>query len=416
MATATTMFATAALAIPWLAPELAGHYYHPRIIALTHTLTLGWITLTIMGATYQLLPVVLERAVWSERLAWWQLGVLVVGIVGLVAHFWIGQRSGMAWAAGLVGVGVIAYLLNVGVSLRDLDRVSFTAGCMVAGFGGLALTTAFGVGLAVDRVQPFLPSSFFGTLHAHYHLAVLGWVAPMIVGVAARVYPMFLLAREPAGWAVRLPAGGLALGAPALIAGLLLDASMLVAAGALAVSAALIGHATWVVRIARARRRPALDWGLGSVLTATGFLGLATAMGLGLALRITRGPRIALAYAVLGLGGWISLTIVGMMLRIVPFLVWYRVYAPRVGRERVPPLRDLGWPRLEGLAWAGLTGGFLALAAAAAAGTPGWIRASGGLVALGAVAFAGALARVLWHLASPWSLAPPAHPSGPAPA
>ena len=42
-------------------PALAGHYYHPRLLALTHAVTLGWITLAIMGASYQLVPVVFER-------------------------------------------------------------------------------------------------------------------------------------------------------------------------------------------------------------------------------------------------------------------------------------------------------------------------------------------------------------------
>ena len=36
-------------------------------------------------------------------------------------------------------------------------------------------------------------------------------------------------------------------------------------------------------------------------------------------------------YGVLALGPWASLTIVGMLLKIVAFLVWYRVYGPRAG-------------------------------------------------------------------------------------
>ena len=68
LAAATVAFLTAALGVVWLAPEMAGHYYHPHLVALTHVVTLGWITLTIMGATYQLVPIVLERTIWSERL------------------------------------------------------------------------------------------------------------------------------------------------------------------------------------------------------------------------------------------------------------------------------------------------------------------------------------------------------------
>src|SRR6266498_4867925 len=60
-------FVLAAVGVLWLAPEMAGHYYHPHIVALTHMVTLGWITLTIMGASYQLIPIVLERPIWSER-------------------------------------------------------------------------------------------------------------------------------------------------------------------------------------------------------------------------------------------------------------------------------------------------------------------------------------------------------------
>src|SRR5215510_16152886 len=87
LATAAAAFVLAALAVPWLAPALAGHYYQPRVLALTHTVTLGWITLTIMGASYQLVPVVLGRPIWSERMARWQLAVLAVAVAGMVAHF-----------------------------------------------------------------------------------------------------------------------------------------------------------------------------------------------------------------------------------------------------------------------------------------------------------------------------------------
>jgi hypothetical protein len=72
---AAAAFVAAMAALPWLAPELGGHYYHPRVLALTHAITLGWITMSILGASYQLIPIVLQRPLWSERLARWQLGV-----------------------------------------------------------------------------------------------------------------------------------------------------------------------------------------------------------------------------------------------------------------------------------------------------------------------------------------------------
>jgi hypothetical protein len=229
------------------------------------------------------------------------------------------------------------------------------------------------------------------------HLALLGWVLPMVIGVAARVYPMFLLAREPAGWPGRVQLWGLALGVPAVALGLPAG-RVLLAAGALAVAAAVLAHVVWVYAMVRGRRRPALDWGLRFVLTGALALVPAVGLGLALALDVLAGPRVALAYAALALGAWASLTIVGMMLKIVPFLVWYRAYGPRAGREPVPSLPELGWLAGERVAWALLTSGFAALAFALWLGEAAWIRAAGLLVSGGALAFAATLARVLHHL------------------
>lgn len=394
---AAVAFVAASLSVAWLAPELTGHYYHPRLLALTHTVTLGWVTLAIMGASYQLIPIVLEREIWSERLARWQLAILAVAVTGMVAHFQLGTWPGLAAAAGLLAIGIALHLLNVGMSLRGFTRWTFTARLVALAYGGLALTTVFGLALAANRVWPFLPGELFPTLHAHVHLALLGWVAPMIFAVAARVYPMFFLAPTPQRWHSFLQLWGLTTGVPLVVLGLLGVHGLLVA-GTLAVAAAAGAHVAWVCEMAWGRKRPGLDWGLRFVLTATVFLAPAVVLGVALATDRLAGPRVALAYAVVMLGGWISLTIVGMMLKIVPFLVWYRAFSPRAGREPVPTLAQLSWPRAEGLAYVLLTGGVVLLAATVLVGEAAGIRAAGVLLALGSLAFAAALARVLGYL------------------
>ena len=395
---AATAFVLAALALPGLGAELAGHYYHPRVLALTHVVALGWITLAIFGASYQLVPVVVERPLWSERVARWQLAAVVAGIAGMVGHFWLGRWEGLAWAAALVGAAALAHALNIAMSLRALARWSFTARGLALGLGGLVLTVAFGFVLALSHGRDIFPGGPLSGIHAHFHLALLGWIAPMMLGVSARVYPMFLLAPEPGGPGERVQLWGLRVGIPMIVTGLVADRPALVVPGALAAAAALGAHAAWIVGLMRHRRRPTLDWGLRFVLTGTACLGPAAALGLALALGVAAGPRAALAYAVLGLGGWVSLTIVGMMLKIVPFLVWYRVYAPKAGRETVPTLAELSAPGVERLAYACLCGGVLALAAAVSAGTPTGVTAAGLLVAVGTLAFASALGRTLLHL------------------
>lgn len=412
LVTAVAAFVLACVAVPMLAPELAGHYYHPHVAALTHTVTLGWITLSIMGASYQLIPIVLERRVWSERLARWQFWVLAVGIAGMVSHFYIGRWPGLLMAAVMVAAGVAMHLVNAALTLRSVGRWRLTARLIVMAFTGLGLTVLFGILLATDRVWKFLPGSFFPTLHAHFHLALLGFVAPIVMGVAARVYPMFMLAPEPSGWPELVQFWGLAAGAPVVVVGLL-GFPALAAAGAVMIAAAVVAHLTWVSRVARDRKRPALDWGLRFVLTGSAFLIAAAAMGLALAFDLLSGPRAALAYAALALGGWVSMTIVGMMLKIIPFLVWYRSYSPLAGRAPVPTLAQLGWPVAEALAYACLAVGVASLAATLAGGSAGQIRAAGAILAAGALCFAAAVARVLRHMA-PYGRRPAAAGTRPA--
>jgi hypothetical protein len=398
-------FVLAATALPWLAPVLAAHYYHPRILALTHTVGLGWITLAIMGASYQLVPIVLERPLWSTRLARWQLPVLVAGVAGMVGHFWLARWNGLAWAAGLVALGILSHGVNVGRSLRGLPRWTATTRAFAGALAGLGLAALLGLTLAANRLWPVLAVDPLAVVHAHFHVALLGWVAPMIVGVATRVYPMFLLAPEPSAGATTAQLAGLGVGALGIGAGLL-GAPLLGLAGALAAAAALAGHAAWVVRMVRARRRPRLDWGLRFVLTGTACLVPAGLLGLGLAAGLVQGPRAALAYAILALGGWVSLTIVGMLLKIAPFLVWYRAYGPHVGRQPVPSLAQLSSARAEAVAYGCLVGGVGALAPAIGLGAPWpWIAAAGTLVAVGACCLGGILVCVVRHLGTPRGLA-----------
>jgi hypothetical protein len=351
-----------------------------------------------MGASYQLIPIVLERPIWSERLARAQFVVLVAGIVGMVGHFFIGQWSGWLWSAGLVALGVAAHVTNAVMSVRGIRALGFTGRLVLLALAGLALTTVFGLALGLDHVVKILPGFVLANVHAHVQLALLGFVLPMVIGVAARVYPMFLLAREPAGRLGAVQLWGVAAGVPLVVAGILADARPVLVAGALAVAGAVSGHAAWVVGMVRARKRPTLDWGLRLVLTGTAFLVLATVMGLGLSVGLVAGPRYGLVYGILALGGWASLTIAGMMLKIVPFLVWYLAYAPRVGRQPVPTLAQLSWVPGERVAAALLAGGVIVLVLGVVAGETAWIRAAGGLTAAGALAFAATLARVLHHV------------------
>jgi hypothetical protein len=81
-----------ALAVLLVRPDLpGGFFHHPRMIAVVHLVTLGWITSSILGACYIVGPLALRlplRPGWRDRAAF---GSFAAGVTGVVCHFWTGE-------------------------------------------------------------------------------------------------------------------------------------------------------------------------------------------------------------------------------------------------------------------------------------------------------------------------------------
>ena len=78
----------------------AGFFHHPRMVALVHLVTLGWITSSILGAFYIVGPLALRMPLPAGTLDRLAFAAYAGGVAGMVSHFWIGEYSGMAWSAG----------------------------------------------------------------------------------------------------------------------------------------------------------------------------------------------------------------------------------------------------------------------------------------------------------------------------
>ena len=101
LATGLIGFIVFAAGVPLLAPELARTNDDPKVFALAHVAVLGWITMTMFGALYQLFPVALGGTVRSARLGRWNWWVLVIGLAGFVPSFYFGceaEDHANAWA------------------------------------------------------------------------------------------------------------------------------------------------------------------------------------------------------------------------------------------------------------------------------------------------------------------------------
>ena len=343
-------------------PDLPGtSFYHPRMVAVVHLLTLGWLSGSILGAFYIVAPLALGLAMPVRRFDWMAFGAFVAGTAGMVSHFWINTYDGMAWSAGLV----VAAVLRVGWrACRGLPGAAapWPVGLhVVLAFVNILSAAVLGILLGLDRTRAFLGISPLAMMFAHAHLAAVGWATMMVVGLSYRLIPMMLPAKMPAGPSLAVSALLLESGLLVLVV-TLLAAPAAVPLGAVLVTAGLGSFVTQVRRTFAHRlpRPPALprrDWSTWQTHSALLWLLVATGLGVALSFGVPSGSRLTLMwiYGVAGLVGFLAQIVVGMQGRLVPLYAWYRAAALR-GR---PPdraansLPSVRFARPIFVAWAG---------------------------------------------------------------
>ncbi|HEY0667451.1 MAG TPA: cytochrome C oxidase subunit I, partial [Sphingobacteriaceae bacterium] len=78
------------------------HYFQPQTLAITHLMALGWGTMIILGASHQLLPVLIEGKLSSDALAWWSFLFAALGIPFLVVGFYLFHTGWLLQAGGIL--------------------------------------------------------------------------------------------------------------------------------------------------------------------------------------------------------------------------------------------------------------------------------------------------------------------------
>lgn len=393
-------FCAFAAALVAFAPGLEGHHFQPLLLGLVHLCVLGWLMPIAIGAMHQLVPVVFEVPVRSERLAWGALGLYAAGTAGLVGHLW---QMATGWtlvlSAGALWLALVLYTANLVLTLSKRRTLSLTGVYVLCALGWLLTAASLGFALAFNLHAPWLPMSHLQLLRAHAHVAALGFFGLLIMGVAFRLMEMFLLAH---GASER--AGQVALGA--LNAGLLLllvhdtfsAPTLLMALSLVLLAVGIVAFLVQVRRIwvRRMKKLPDAAWRF----TLASFTYLALALVLGLVLWTAPlspglGQRLVLAYGLLALPGFVGSVVVGQLYKILPFLVWLHRFSPLVGLKKIPSAAQLlpeGPKRAQ--EWL-MHAGLLTLVL-------GILLVSSPLRTLGAVAFAASAAlgtRNLWVLA-----------------
>ncbi|HSQ66895.1 MAG TPA: hypothetical protein VLM85_26935, partial [Polyangiaceae bacterium] len=193
-AAALTFLALGAVGLVWVAPELsAGAFFAPRVAGVVHLFTLGFITTSMIGALYQFLPVAVGTPIRSQQAAHVTFGLLVSGIPTFVLALVTGARPLIPVGAGALTLALAIFAVNLMATLARAKTRSLSWWALAGASFFLVVTLSFGFALALNLTTGFAAESRFVLLAAHVHVAIVGWVMLVMVGVAHRLLPMFLI-------------------------------------------------------------------------------------------------------------------------------------------------------------------------------------------------------------------------------
>jgi len=177
----------------WDPSWIAGFFYHPKMIGVVHTLTLGWISSSLIGALYASGQRLGVRANRYDAIA---LGAWVFGASGLASHFWIEEFSGMTWSAALAGIAVVYGAGRFGAA-SAAARIPAAPRLQIQLAWLNLLGTAFiGTLLGINKTTPVLPGYSLHNVYAHAHLAAIGWAFLLLVAIG-HLYLLDRVERPP---------------------------------------------------------------------------------------------------------------------------------------------------------------------------------------------------------------------------
>jgi hypothetical protein len=333
---------TAAIVMMFFSGDaFSGHYFHPKLLAITHTAALGWATMIIFGSLYQFLPVLLDVSLYSERLAKITFYFFAAGIVLLIPAFWNFSISTVLFSCALLILfSVTLFVLNVFFTARMSAARNVSTRFILASVVWLWLTVAAGCVLVFNFRFQFLSASHLHYLTIHAHMGIAGWFISLIAGVSSRLFPMFLLSQYTNTKKLNAGFYFINLGLLAFVSDLLfLNGSVLLPVSGLSVIAGILLYLDFIYRSYKSRVRKVNDVSMKISLFSLFILLLPVAFILLTIFSDTVARELLHLYILYGFlifFGFISALISGQTYKTLPFIVWMKLYKQQKQKNLLP--------------------------------------------------------------------------------
>ncbi|WP_124641998.1 MULTISPECIES: cytochrome C oxidase subunit I [Amniculibacterium] len=321
------------------------HYFSPIVLSITHIMALGWGTMIILGASHQLLPVLIEGRLYSTVLGYISFVFTALGIPMLAYGFYEFNFGHLTQCGALlINTGVLSFFINVLVSVFRNHKANMHAWFMSTATVWLLTTTVFGMLLVFNFTYAFLPSESVKYLSLHAHLGILGWFLMMVLGVGSRLIPMFLISKYQSKKTLQWIYGLVNFSLLAFIAIKLMDfgsVTLLLPIVSALVGIFLFGNYCYQAYKVRIRKNVDLQMKTSLISVVQMFIPIVV-ISFVIALSNSENQgKLGMLYGFCIFFGWITAIIFGMTFKTLPFIVWNRSYHKKAHAGKTPAPKEL---------------------------------------------------------------------------
>jgi len=342
---AALSFLVATVLLSFSTGAFTQHFFHPQILAITHVMALGWGTMIILGASHQLVPVLIEGKLYSVALAYASFVLAATGIPLLVYGFYFFDVGWPAQCGGiLVNLAIVSYLVNLGYSMAKSKSENVHSVFIFMAALWLLLTTLVGLLLLYNFTGTILPNDSVHYLPLHAHMGIVGWFLLLVIGVGSRLVPLFLISKysnDKLLWVIFILING---GMLTFIISFLYFPKnyYLLPVIAILFAIGLFGYYCYQCYKQRIRKRVDEQMKI-SLLSVSMMLLPMTILFIIIGLQVFGNAKVNLVivYGFVVFFGWITAIIFGMTFKTLPFIVWNKVYHLQAGLGQTPNPKDL---------------------------------------------------------------------------
>lgn len=317
----------------------SGIFRAPGIWSAAHLFILGWALMVAMGAMYQLVPVAFLTPIWSEKFGFVQFGVISIGVTWFSATLYISPSQAL-YPGLLTLFGIAMFIFQMAMTLNKQAKPNILTAFVGTALLCLFLTILLGITMIVSMNTGLFSDSYLAIFQTHLLLGVTGWFTLLIFGFSYKMVPMFSLAHGFPMTLSKYVYLSYVSGLLVTIFGLFGNQRLFASLGMLFLLVGFSLFAWHMNIIVKKRVKKKLDKPFQFALIAISFGALihllAFLFSFTNAFSSVAGPLLFLYLLT-----WIAFSIVGYLYKIVPFLWWTHRYSKKIGKRKVPSLKEM---------------------------------------------------------------------------